>query len=281
MSTPCEDPSAAVSSASLALAALPGFALSLYFVAKSSAAFCCALSDSVSLSIVPEIPSIFFCTAGSTSSGTAGGDEEYIRMVDALKKTSLQQLDEDNQHQPLYTFPEEVTDKVISDLWAPDRYDPEDIDSALGIRRKPVREVKETPLRDPVIDKYGRSYGLGRRKSSTARVWLYPGTGEFTINKKHIGMHFSSMQERFVVMEPLIHTGILHGYDVFAKVSGGGTTGQSEAMRMALAVAVQRMRPDLRKFVKSEGWLRTDPRRVERKHPGRKKARKSFQWIKR
>lgn len=219
--------------------------------------------------------------ATSTKHGSKREEEEYIKILDALKKTSLDRMDTPNKYQPVYTFPEEVDEDVATSLHAPDRLDPEDIDAALGIRRRKVKEIPPLPKREAVIDELGRSYATGRRKTSHARVWVFPGEGQVTINRMDIGDAFHQPLHRGILLEPLAIAGAIGRFDVMATVRGGGVSGQAQALRHGIATALQRYDPDVRGPLKRAGFLARDPRMVERKHPGMKKARMKFQWVKR
>lgn len=122
---------------------------------------------------------------------------------------------------------------------------------------------------------------VGRRKNATARVILRPGTGEWTINDRTIQDFFPRLLHRKRAEEALKVAEFDGQYDVLARVRGGGVTGQADAIRLAVARAVvevdEETRPQLRKFK----LLTRDPRKVERKKPGRPKARKRFQFSKR
>jgi len=135
--------------------------------------------------------------------------------------------------------------------------------------------------REPKIDKLGRSYSTGRRKESTARVWVKRGTGKITINGKDMPLYFArpvlQMQLNFVFDV----TERKDQFDVIATVKGGGLSGQAGAVRHGLSRALSLFEPDLRKPLKVAGMLTRDSRVVERKKYGRAKARKSFQFSKR
>jgi small subunit ribosomal protein S9 len=124
-------------------------------------------------------------------------------------------------------------------------------------------------------------YGTGRRKSSTARVFLRPGTGNILINKRTIEDFFPRETARMVVRQPLSLTNMLEKFDLYITVKGGGTTGQAGAIRHGITRALmeydETLRPDLRKA----GYVTRDARRVERKKVGLKKARKATQFSKR
>ena len=146
-----------------------------------------------------------------------------------------------------------------------------------------LNQVEESSSieREPKIDKLGRSYSTGRRKESTARVWVKRGTGKITINGKDMPLYFArpvlQMQLNFVFDV----TDRKDQFDVFATVKGGGLSGQAGAVRHGLSRALSLFEPDLRKPLKVAGMLTRDSRVVERKKYGRAKARKSFQFSKR
>ncbi len=122
---------------------------------------------------------------------------------------------------------------------------------------------------------------IGRRKTSVARVYLKPGNGNITVNKKAFETYFPTATLQYKVMQPLNMTENAEVYDVTVNVYGGGTTGQAEAIRLALSRAMCEVEADNRAILKPEGLLTRDPRMVERKKFGQKKARKKFQFSKR
>ncbi len=126
-----------------------------------------------------------------------------------------------------------------------------------------------------------RYYGTGRRKSSVARVYLVPGTGKITINKRSIDDYFGLDTLKLIVRQPLEITGTIGKYDVEAKVDGGGTTGQAGAVRHGIARALLEVDADLRVSLKRAGLLTRDPRMKERKKYGLKAARRAPQFSKR
>ncbi|MEM7640228.1 MAG: 30S ribosomal protein S9 [Pseudomonadota bacterium] len=134
---------------------------------------------------------------------------------------------------------------------------------------------------EPKIDEQGRSYGTGRRKSATARVWLKPGSGKITINGKDQDEYFARPVLRMVLEQPLIEADRRTQYDVVATVKGSGLSGQAGAVRHGIARALVNFEPELRRTLKPFGFLTRDPRVVERKKYGRAKARRSFQFSKR
>ncbi|HET54261.1 MAG TPA: 30S ribosomal protein S9 [Ignavibacteria bacterium] len=122
---------------------------------------------------------------------------------------------------------------------------------------------------------------VGRRKNATARVFLRSGNGKVTINKREFENYFPLKDNRDDVILPFKVTETAGKYDVYVNVSGGGVSGQSEAIRLGIARALESINPDFRPALKAEGLLRRDPRMVERKKYGRPKARKRFQFSKR
>lgn len=121
----------------------------------------------------------------------------------------------------------------------------------------------------------------GRRKSSVARVRLYDGTGRFVLNGRSLDDYFSEPSLRIRVMDPLKVVDVEGRYDVHATLEGGGTTGQSDALRLGIARGLIVIDPELRPALKAEGLLRRDSRRVERKKYGLRKARRAPQFTKR
>jgi small subunit ribosomal protein S9 len=121
----------------------------------------------------------------------------------------------------------------------------------------------------------------GRRKSSVARVRLLEGTGRVTINGRSLENFFPTMAQRIRVLEPLRLVEVDGRYDVSATVHGGGTTGQTDALRLGIARAIIELNPDLRPQLKGAGLLTRDARRVERKKYGLRKARRAPQYTKR
>jgi len=122
---------------------------------------------------------------------------------------------------------------------------------------------------------------LGRRKSAVARVYLSEGTGKITINKRDLKDYFPSELVQFVVKQPLNLLGVAEKYDILVTLRGGGYTGQSQALRLGIARALVKINADDKKALRAEGFITRDPREVERKKPGRPKARRRFQFSKR
>ena len=121
----------------------------------------------------------------------------------------------------------------------------------------------------------------GRRKTSVARVSISPGDGQIIINKKSADTYFPRETLRMMIRQPIELAGITGKYNIIAKVTGGGPTGQAGAVRHGIARAIVDMNSDLRLRLKKEGFLTRDPREKERKKYGQKGARKRFQFSKR
>ena len=122
---------------------------------------------------------------------------------------------------------------------------------------------------------------IGRRKSAVARVYLSEGTGKITINKKDIETYFPSAILQYVVKQPLQLLEAEGKYDIKVNLDGGGYTGQSQALRLAIARALVKVNADDKKVLKDAGFLTRDSHAVERKKPGQPKARRRFQFSKR
>lgn len=121
----------------------------------------------------------------------------------------------------------------------------------------------------------------GRRKTSVSRIYMKPGKGQITINNKPIEVYFPTDILQIIVNQPFNKVEQAGKYDVNVNVIGGGLSGQAEATRLAIAKALCEVNEEFRSPLKKEGFLTRDPRMVERKKPGQKKARKSFQFSKR
>lgn len=124
-------------------------------------------------------------------------------------------------------------------------------------------------------------HGLGRRKTSVARVWLKPGAGSWNVNGRALDEYFPRHTHQQHAQEPLAATELQGRFDVHVNVDGGGQTGQAGAVRMALARAIVKYDEELRAKLRERNLLTRDPREVERKKPGRPGARKRFQFSKR
>ncbi|HEX8098245.1 MAG TPA: 30S ribosomal protein S9 [Pyrinomonadaceae bacterium] len=124
-------------------------------------------------------------------------------------------------------------------------------------------------------------YGTGRRKTSTARVYLRPGTGEVQINRKPFDRYFPNETLRMIIRQPLQLTDTASKFDILVNVEGGGPAGQAGAIRHGITRALMEFNADLRRTLKHEGLVTRDPRIKERKKYGQKGARKRFQFSKR
>ena len=124
-------------------------------------------------------------------------------------------------------------------------------------------------------------YGTGRRKTSTARVYLRPGTGEFKVNRKTFEEYFPNQALRMIIRQPLTLTDTASKFDIVVNVAGGGPAGQAGAVRHGITRALMEFNADLRPALKGAGLVTRDPRAKERKKYGQKGARKRFQFSKR
>ena len=124
-------------------------------------------------------------------------------------------------------------------------------------------------------------YGTGRRKTSTARVYLRPGTGEFKVNRKIFEQYFPNQALRMIIRQPLTLTDTANKFDIVVNVAGGGPAGQAGAVRHGITRALMEFNADLRPALKNAGLVTRDPRAKERKKYGQKGARKRFQFSKR
>ncbi len=124
-------------------------------------------------------------------------------------------------------------------------------------------------------------YGTGRRKTSTARVYLRPGTGEIKVNRKTFDEYFPNQALRMVIRQPLTLTDTASKFDILVNVAGGGPAGQAGAVRHGITRALMEFNADLRPALKDAGLVTRDPRAKERKKYGQKGARKRFQFSKR
>jgi small subunit ribosomal protein S9 len=139
----------------------------------------------------------------------------------------------------------------------------------------------EAPKHVQKLDAQGRAYATGKRKDAVARVWIKPGKGSITVNQRAVDVYFARPVLRMILQQPLQLVNRADQYDVVVTVKGGGLSGQAGAVRHGLSKALTYFEPDLRGPLKKEGFLTRDPRVVERKKYGKKKARRSFQFSKR
>ena len=122
---------------------------------------------------------------------------------------------------------------------------------------------------------------IGRRKAAIARIYLSEGKGQITINKRTFEDYFPAATLQYVAKQPLNQIGVAGNYDIKVNLEGGGITGQAEALRLAIARALVKINPEDKPALRAQGFLTRDSREVERKKPGRPKARKRFQFSKR
>lgn len=133
----------------------------------------------------------------------------------------------------------------------------------------------------PKRDAQGRAYATGKRKNAIARVWVKPGSGKVEVNGRDIQVYFARPVLRMLIQQPLALTDRLGQFDIHVHVVGGGLSGQAGAVRHGISKALTYYEPELRPALKAGGFLTRDPRVVERKKYGHKKARRSFQFSKR
>lgn len=126
-----------------------------------------------------------------------------------------------------------------------------------------------------------RYYATGHRKNATAKVWIFPGTGEISINRRASSEYLGRKTLEMIIRQPMDATGVAGKYDVFAMVLGGGISGQAGAVRHGISKALTEADPDLRTILRRGGYLTRDPRVKERKKYGLKRARRAFQFSKR
>ena len=124
-------------------------------------------------------------------------------------------------------------------------------------------------------------YGTGRRKTSTARVYLRPGSGKITVNKRDFNAYFPNEALQMIIRQPLRLTETVEQFDILVNVDGGGTAGQAGAVRHGITRALMEFNQDLRPALKKAGLVTRDPRQKERKKYGQKGARARFQFSKR
>ena len=122
---------------------------------------------------------------------------------------------------------------------------------------------------------------IGRRKAAVARIYMSAGKGEIVINKRELAAYFPDASLQFIVKQPLAALGVAENYDIKVNLVGGGIKGQAEALRLAIARALVKINAENKPTLKSKGFMTRDSRVVERKKPGRSRARKRFQFSKR
>ncbi|CAI0403234.1 unnamed protein product [Linum tenue] len=147
------------------------------------------------------------------------------------------------------------------------------------MERQKQEEIAKARVRQ--VDDNGRAYGTGRRKCSIARVWIQPGEGNFTVNEKQFDVYFPMLDHRAALLRPFSETKTLGRFDIDCTVKGGGVSGNLYNIRSyLLLLPVPILIPCFWRCL-AAGFLTRDSRVVERKKPGKAKARKSFQWVKR
>ena len=151
-------------------------------------------------------------------------------------------------------------------------------DALKGLGTQPAEEAV---VREPKIDKQGRSYATGKRKNAIARVWIKPGKGTITINGRDQEVYFARPVLRMMIAQPLEVTDRTGQFDIDVSVQGSGLSGQAGAVRHGISKALTYYEPGLRAVLKPHGFLTRDSRVVERKKYGKAKARRSFQFSKR
>ena len=158
---------------------------------------------------------------------------------------------------------------------------PETLSSLQDLKGAAAPAPEVAPRYVQKLDPQGRAYATGKRKDAVARVWIKPGPGKAVVNGKALDSYFARPVLRMILRQPLGVAKRTGQYDLTVSVAGGGLSGQAGAVRHGLAKALVNYEPDLRPVLKKEGFLTRDPRVVERKKYGKKKARRSFQFSKR
>jgi small subunit ribosomal protein S9 len=161
--------------------------------------------------------------------------------------------------------------------------EPKEIKKAEDITAE-IKKEEKISSEKKTVDKKKYFYALGRRKTSIAQVRIYPMAGkeaEFKINGKNLGQYLTIKRFQTAALSPLTRLGLEGKFDISVKVFGGGINGQADAIKLGIARALVVKDENFRKALKDNGFLTRDSRKVERKKPGLKKARKSPQWAKR
>ena len=155
------------------------------------------------------------------------------------------------------------------------------LQSLADLGQEAAPAAPEAPKHERKVDAQGRAYATGKRKDAVARVWIKPGPGQIVVNEKPVEQYFARPVLRMILQQPLHVANRAGQFDIIVTVAGGGLSGQAGAVRHGLAKALTYFEPELRPALKKEGFLTRDPRVVERKKYGKKKARRSFQFSKR
>ena len=158
---------------------------------------------------------------------------------------------------------------------------PETLSSLQDLKGAAAPAPEAAPRYVQKLDPQGRAYATGKRKDAVAQVWIKPGPGKALVNGKPLDSYFARPVLRMILRQPLGVAKRTGQYDLTVSVAGGGLSGQAGAVRHGLAKALVNYEPELRPVLKKEGFLTRDPRVVERKKYGKKKARRSFQFSKR
>jgi small subunit ribosomal protein S9 len=158
---------------------------------------------------------------------------------------------------------------------------PETLSSLQDLKGAAAPAPEAAPRYVQKLDPQGRAYATGKRKDAVAQVWIKPGPGKALVNGKPLDSYFARAVLRMILRQPLGVAKRTGQYDLTVSVAGGGLSGQAGAVRHGLAKALVNYEPELRPVLKKEGFLTRDPRVVERKKYGKKKARRSFQFSKR
>jgi small subunit ribosomal protein S9 len=155
------------------------------------------------------------------------------------------------------------------------------LQSLADLGQEAAPAAPEAPKHERKVDAQGRAYATGKRKDAVARVWIKPGPGQIVVNERPVERYFARPVLRMILQQPLHVANRAGQFDVTVTVAGGGLSGQAGAVRHGIAKALTYFEPELRPALKKEGFLTRDPRVVERKKYGKKKARRSFQFSKR
>ncbi|ORX88549.1 hypothetical protein K493DRAFT_236267 [Basidiobolus meristosporus CBS 931.73] len=148
-------------------------------------------------------------------------------------------------------------------------------------RFKRAMDIGEESKKTKAVDECGKSYGFGKRKTSSARVWMVEGEGQFFVNGKPLADYFYHQHDRQKIVFPFIASQTLGRYNTWALAQGGGTTGQADAIALGVTRALVIQEPTKKPELREAGCLTHDPRQVERKKTGQPKARKKNTWVKR
>jgi small subunit ribosomal protein S9 len=151
----------------------------------------------------------------------------------------------------------------------------------LGALKGAAPATAAAPVHVQKLDAFGRAYATGKRKDAVARVWIKPGRGQITVNKKDFKAYFARPVLQMLLQQPLAAANRASQFDIIVTVVGGGLSGQAGAVRHGISKALTYYEPELRGVLKKGGFLTRDSRTVERKKYGRMKARRSFQFSKR